>query len=311
MNERIKENLTKEIRALILNEGFADVTFARARSLDEYEPSFTRWLENDYHASMSFMENYQDKRIDPDKLVPGARSVVVAIMNYYPEQKQSECIPQVAKYAYGRDYHKILKKKLVRVLDQLTHEYGIKGRAFVDSAPVLEKPWGEISGMGWIGKNGCLIHPRYGSFFVMGELIIDTELEYGKPAVMACGSCMKCIETCPTAAIVAPGVINSEKCLSYLTIEKKDSEVTEVESLHNRIFGCDICQDVCPWNKKSKPTDEPDFSPRNNLLNLTLDKWDSFDEQEFKTSFAGMALMRAGYKGIRRSLRKIKSNREK
>jgi len=311
MNELSPEILTKNIRALILDEGFTDVTFARVRKPDEYLSSFIEWLEKDYHAGMSFMENYQDKRVDPAMLVPGAESVVVAIMNYFPKEKQPENIPQIAKYAYGRDYHKVLKKKLVRVLGQLNHKYGITGRAFVDSAPVMEKPWGEISGMGWIGKNGCLIHPRYGSFFVMGELIIDVELDYGKPAVMACGSCMKCIEACPTNAIVSPGIINSEKCLSYLTIEKKDEEVWEVSSLYNRIFGCDICQDVCPWNKKSKPTTEPDFSPRNDLMNLTMDRWSAYDEEDFRRSLAGTPLMRAGFNGIQRSLQKLKSDGQK
>ncbi|MFC0877666.1 tRNA epoxyqueuosine(34) reductase QueG [Saccharicrinis sp. FJH2] len=309
MTDKSPEILTEHIKLLILEQGFTDVTFARVRKLDEYIPSFTQWLEKDYHAEMSFMENYKDKRVDPAVLVPGAKSVVVAIMNYYPENKQPEEIPQIAKYAYGRDYHKVLKKKLLRVLNQLVAEYGISGRAFVDSAPVMEKPWGEISGMGWIGKNGCLIHPRSGSYFVMGELIIDAELEYGKPAVMACGSCMKCIDACPTKAIVAPGVINSEKCLSYLTIEKKDEEIWEVDSMYNRVFGCDICQDVCPWNKKSKPTTEPDFNPRNDLMKLTIDRWSEYNEQDFNRSFAGTPLMRAGYKGIQRTLKKIKAER--
>ncbi|MFB6319783.1 tRNA epoxyqueuosine(34) reductase QueG [Saccharicrinis sp. FJH54] len=311
MNDTGPDKLTKIIRSMILDQGFTDVTFARVRSLDEYIPSFNKWLENDYHAGMSFMENYKDKRIDPAELVPGARTVVVAIMNYFPEHKQPEDIPQVAKYAYGRDYHKVLKKKLKRVLEHLKTEYAVSGRVFVDSAPVMEKPLGEISGMGWIGKNGCLIHPRYGSFFVMGELIIDAEVEYGKPAVMACGSCMKCIEACPTNAIVSPGVINSEKCLSYLTIEKKDKEVWEVDSLHNRIFGCDICQDVCPWNKKSSPSKEPDFNPRNDLMNLTVDRWSAFNESEFRDCFAGTPLMRAGYVGMQRSLSMLKSKSPK
>lgn len=301
--------LTQDIKSLLLNEGFDDVSFARARRLDTYVPAFQNWLESGYQAGMEFMHNYQEKRVDPSLLVPGAKSVVLAIMNYFPKEKQPSDIPQVAKYAYGRDYHKVLKKKLIRVLKELEKEYGIKGRAFVDSAPVMEKPLGEISGMGWIGKNGCLIHPRLGSFFVIGELIIDAELEYGKPAVMACGACKKCIEACPTEAILSDGVISSEKCLSYLTIEKKDEEVWEVAHLHNRIFGCDICQDVCPWNKKSRPNTEPDFEPRNDLLNMTIDRWSLFEEKSFRDGFAGTPLMRAGLKGIRRSMKKINPDR--
>lgn len=307
MNEADSGKLTKIVKSLILNEGFTDVTFARVRTLSEYIPSFIDWLESGHNAGMGFMNNYQNKRFDPEKLVPGARSVVVAIMNYYPKEKQPESIPQVAKYAYGRDYHKVLKKKLTRVLKELKESFGVSGRAFVDSAPVLEKPWGEVSGMGWIGKNGCLIHPRHGSFFVMGELIIDAELEYGKPAVMACGSCRKCMDACPTNAIISNGVIDSEKCLSYLTIEKKDDELWEVDQLHNRVFGCDICQDVCPWNKKSKPSAESDFDPRNDLMNLSIDRWSAYSENEFRSSFAGTPLMRAGYKGVRRNLRNLKS----
>lgn len=308
MPELTINELTNSIKSLILKEGFSDVAFVRAAKLQNYIPSFQKWLESGYNAEMGFMTNYFDKRVDPSLLVPGAKSVVIAIMNYFPKKQQPETLPQVAKYAYGRDYHKVLKKKLNTVLGILNKEHGIQGRVFVDSAPVMEKPLGELSGIGWIGKNGCLISPRFGSFFVMGELIIDVPLDYGKPAVMACGSCTKCIEACPTQAIVSPGVINSERCLSYLTIEKKGDEVTEVDSLHNRIFGCDICQDVCPWNRKSKPSNEKDFLPRNNLMEMTLDRWKlCSEEKDFREAFAGTPIMRTGYTGIKRSIRKLES----
>lgn len=308
MGKNVPDDITALIRSLLIDKGFSDVGFTRVQHLGSYVDALSAWLHKGYHGEMSFMERYAKERANPGVLVPGAKSVVVALFNYYPKEKQSELIPQVAKYAYGRDYHKILKKKLTHVVRYLSDQFGINGRAFVDSAPLMEKPMGEMAGLGWIGKNGCLISPRIGSFFVMGELVLDCELEYDKPAVMACGSCRKCIDACPTQAIVANGVIDSNKCLSYLTIEKKSDELVEVDELHNRIFGCDICQDVCPWNKKSKPTSEVDFAPRNNLLEMTIDEWKAISENEFKASFAGSPIYRAGHKGINRSLRKLSND---
>ena len=307
--DNAQRNITSKVRQLILDSGFSDVGIVRAEPLSDCVPAFRRWLENGFNGGMSFMNNYFEKRIDPSLLTPGARSVVVAIMNYYPERKQPENVPQVAKYAYGRDYHKVLKNKLRKILSTLENEEGISGRVFVDSAPLLEKPLGEKAGLGWIGKNACLIGPRFGSFFVMGEMVIDAELDYDQPGVMACGTCMKCIEACPTNAIVEPGVVNAEKCLSYLTIEKKDDDITEVDSLHNRIFGCDTCQDVCPWNKKSKPHDEPDFEIRNNLDKMNISDWDKLTPDSFTKNFAGTALMRPGFKGIMRSLEMLKNQK--
>jgi epoxyqueuosine reductase len=304
MTDSTPENITSFIRTRLLNSGFQETGFARARALEEHRESLLRWIAA-FSADMEYMQKNIEKRLNPSLLVPGTKSVVVAALNYFPSFKQDSQLPQIAKYAYGRDYHKVIKKKLNSLLNVLNQEFGISGRAFVDSAPIMEKPWGEIAGVGWIGKNGCLISPRFGSYFVMGILLLDCELEYDKPAIMACGSCRKCLDMCPTGAIISPGVVDSTRCLSYLTIEKKDDELTEVEKLHNRIFGCDICQDVCPWNKKAKPTDEPDFTPRLQLLQLNQTEWLAFDEKAFFDKAAGSPIMRAGLKGMKRNARNL------
>ena len=304
MSDPSAENISLYLLNKLQSEGFQEIGFARSGELKEYRESLSRWVSN-YSAGMEYMHRNIEKRLNPSLLHPGTKSVVVAALNYYPAQKQDSRLPQVAKYAYGRDYHKVIKKKLQNVLKELSLTFKIEGRAFVDSAPIMEKPWGEIAGVGWIGKNGCLINPRIGSYFVIGILLLNCELVYNKPATMACGTCRRCIDYCPTGAIVSPGIIDSARCLSYLTIEKKEEELSEVPHLHNRVFGCDICQDVCPWNRKAKPTNEPDFAPRQPLLQMNQQQWLTMDENTFFEKAAGSPIMRAGWKGMKRNARNL------
>lgn len=259
---------------------------------------------------MQYMENYFDLRTNPQKLVPDAKSVITLLMNYFPAQQQKKDIPKISKYAYGIDYHFVIKDKLKELLADLnTHIGTINGRGFVDSAPVLEKAWAVKSGLGWVGKNGLLITKQSGSFNFIATLIVDIELAYDNVfAKDYCGSCTKCIDNCPTEAILPNKVINASKCISYYTIELKDLLIDESVkgSFKDWMFGCDICQDVCPWNRFSKPTTEEGFAPIPAILNLTTQEWEDMTEESFKKIFKNSPLKRSKYSGIMRNIKFLK-----
>lgn len=263
------------------------------------------------HGSMQYMENHFDLRTDPQKLVPGAKSVITLMQNYYPEQIQNEQSPKIAKYAYSKDYHEVIREKIKQFLQELCKEIGeINGRGFVDSAPVLERAWAVKSGLGWIGKNGNLINKQTGSFYFIATLIVDIELEYDNPYTKDfCGTCTKCIDNCPTEAILPNKVIDGSKCISYYTIELKDALIDESMKgkFNNWMFGCDVCQDVCPWNRFSKPNNEIAFTPIPEILNLTTKQWEEMSEETFKSVFKNSPLKRSKFKGIQRNLKFIQS----
>jgi len=258
---------------------------------------------------MQYMENHFDLRIDPTRLVPGAKSVITLLLNYYPLQAQTAGIPRIAKYAYGKDYHEVIRTKLQELIKLIKINIGdINGRGFVDSAPVLERTWAQRSGLGWIGKNGNLINKQGGSFFFIATLITDLELECDEPAVKDyCGTCTKCIDACPTDAIVDNKVIDGSKCISYFTIELKDQLIpgNMKDKFAGWMFGCDICQDVCPWNRFSTATREPSFQPLAEILSFSLKDWEDLTEESFKNVFRHSALKRSKFSGIKRNLRFI------
>jgi epoxyqueuosine reductase len=255
------------------------------------------------------MENHFDLRIDPSKLVPGAKSVITLLLNYFPEKQQSEDAPKISKYAFGNDYHEVIRSKLKLFLQEINEQIGeVHGRGFVDSAPVLERAWAQKAGIGWIGKNGNLINKQSGSFFFIGTLIVDLELEHDNEFVKDyCGTCTKCIDECPTDAILPDKVIDGSKCISYFTIELKDSLIPDAMKgkFDNWMFGCDICQDVCPWNRFSKPTGEINFTPIPEILNLSTSDWEEMTEESFKIIFKNSPLKRAKFEGIKRNLKFI------
>lgn len=284
--------------------GFFACRVSKAQRLDKEADQLEKWLQKGYHGSMSWMENHFEKRVDPSQLVPGAKAVVSLAFNYFPEESQDAGLPKIAKYAYGRDYHKVIKKKLITLLNYLQSEIGeVHGRAFVDSGPVLERQWAERSGLGWLGKNALLLSKNKGSFFFLAELIIDLELVSDHPTTDHCGTCTRCIDACPTDAIVAPQVIDSNRCISHATIELKDKIPNHFENqMEDWVFGCDICQDVCPWNRFSSPHNEPDFIPKRDRLNLTSKDWLEMTEEVFGDLFNGTAVRRAGLEKIRNTV---------
>lgn len=290
--------------------GFEYCGIARAEFLDDDARRLERWLQQGMQGTMQYMENYFDLRTDPTKLVPGARSVITLLMNYFPKEKQNPNAPKVSKYAYGRDYHKIIRKKLKHFLKTLREEIGdIQGRGFVDSAPVLERSWAQKSGLGWVGKNGNLLTRHSGSYFFIATLITDLELEYDDPfAKDYCGSCRRCIEACPTGAIGEDKKINGSQCISYYTIELKEHLIPEEQKgkFQNWMFGCDVCQEVCPWNRFAKPTEEEGFKPYPEVLNFTTAEWEALTEETFNQIFQGSPIRRSKYSGIKRNLKFLK-----
>ena len=262
------------------------------------------------HGEMKYMENYFDKRLDPTRLVEDAKSVISLSYNYYPKNFQNNDLTKVSKYAYGKDYHHVIRDKLKLLLEFIKEEIGdVYGRVFVDSAPILEKAWAEKSGIGWIGKNSNLITKQVGSFYFLAELIIDIELDYDSKEFDHCGDCTACIDACPTEAIVEPYVVDGSKCISYFTIELKDNIPNDYKGkFDNWVFGCDICQDVCPWNKFSKAHSEPLFDPKSDFVDMSKDEWYEITEETFNKVFDNSALKRAGYNGLKRNLNFIKSN---
>jgi epoxyqueuosine reductase len=302
-----KTNYTSFVKSTAASLGFDYCGISKAEKLDEDARRLESWLNKGLHGKMSYMENYFDLRTDPTKLVPGAKSVITLLLNYFPSEKQKEDAPKISKYAYGNDYHEVIKGKLKAFLQLLKENIGeINGRGFTDSAPVLEKTWAEKSGLGWIGKNGNLITKNSGSFFFIATLITDLELETDNPFIKDyCGSCTKCIDSCPTDAILPDKVIDGSKCISYFTIELKDMLIPDEMKgkFENRMFGCDICQDVCPWNRFSKPTNEISFTPMNEILNFSKNDWEEITEESFKIIFKKSPLKRSKFEGIKRNLK--------
>ena len=299
---------TEFIKSEAKKLGFSGCGISKARFLSEEAKNFEKWLSNGYQGSMSYLEKNIDKRLNPTILVPGSKSVISLAFNYFPPKKlidNNNFI--ISKYAYGRDYHKVLKKKLKKLFFLMREKIGnIEGRVFVDSAPIHERAWAKLSGLGWIGKNSLLINKNQGSFFFLAEIICDLELEYDEPVLNRCGNCSRCIDACPTDAITKAQVINAKKCISYLTIENKDNIPEELnDSMNNSIFGCDICQDVCPWNKNSKPHEEIEFLPKKNLRKLRKKDWVELTEETFDRIFEGSAIKRTKYKGLKRNIRAV------
>ncbi|MDB5250814.1 MAG: hypothetical protein JWQ40_5208 [Segetibacter sp.] len=305
----MKENRTKWIKNKCAELGFEYCGIARAERLDEDARRLEAWLSKGMNGNMQYMENYFDLRTDPARLVPGAKSVITLLINYFPHEQQNGAVPKIAKYAFGNDYHEVIREKLKKLLGMMKEEIGeINGRGFVDSAPVLERTWATKSGLGWIGKNGNLINKQAGSFFFIATLIVDLELEYDDPfAKDYCGSCRKCIEACPTDAILENKVVNGSKCISYFTIELKDALLPEhlKNEFSNWMFGCDVCQDVCPWNRFSKPHNETQFTPLPQILNFTTRDWEDLTEESFKHIFRNSPLKRRKFEGIKRNLKFI------
>lgn len=295
--------------------GFSRIGFARASSLDQSSERLTQWLEMGYHGEMKYMENHYDLRIDPRKLVPGAKTVIVLSFNYATKNIQKDKnAPKIAKYAFGKDYHKVLRKKLKSLFSSIQEICpNSQGRFFTDSAPILERDWAELAGLGWKGKNTLLIHPQAGSFFFLAEIIIDAELPYDSPMRDYCGSCRRCIDACPTEAIDEKGyLLDAKKCISYLTIELKSQIPEEFkDKMDNWAFGCDICQDVCPWNKFSTPHSEVNFLPKEELLDLTSEDWHALTEEKFSDLFESSAVKRTGFNGLSRNLSFIKTEFKK
>lgn len=284
--------------------GFLSCGISKAGFLEEEAPRLESWLNNNRHGQMSYMENHFDKRLDPRLLVDGAKSVISLVLNYFPSEFQNEEAYKISKYAYGEDYHFVIKDKLKELLHCIQTEIGeVSGRAFVDSAPVLDKAWAAKSGLGWIGKNSNLITQKVGSFFFIAELIVDLELEYDMPTTDHCGTCTACIDACPTEAIVAPYVVDGGKCISYFTIELKDNLPSEMKNkFDDWMFGCDICQDICPWNRFSKPHNEPRFQPNSELLQFTKSDWEEITEDTFQKVFKNSAVNRTKFSGLQRNI---------
>ncbi len=304
-NHNHSEFIKKEAKRL----GFLDCGIAKAEFLEKEAPRLEAWLKNDYHGEMHYMENHFDKRLDPTLLVDGAKSVISLSYNYYPEKMQREDSYHISKYAYGEDYHHVIKAKLRELLYSIQQEIGeVNGRAFVDSAPVLERAWAEKAGLGWNGKHSLLIQKQQGSFFFLAELIIDLELEYDRPFLTDhCGECTRCIDACPTEAILPNNTIDGSKCISYFTIELKDNIPSEYKnSFEDWMFGCDICQDVCPWNRFSKAHSEPLFQPKQQLLEMTKKDWQEITEETFQKVFKKSAVKRTKFSGITRNIQFLK-----
>lgn len=303
-----KHTRTRFVKQEAKRLGFDFCGISPAGFLEEEAPRLEKWLKENKQGGMKYMENYFDKRLDPRLLVEGARSVVSLLYNYYPETVQKDDGPKISKYAYGQDYHEVIKNKLHEFLQSLKDTIGdIQGRVFVDSAPVMDKAWAAKSGLGWIGKNSNLINKQRGSFFFIAELIIDIELEHDGPLPDYCGTCTRCIDACPTEAIVAPYLVDGSKCISYLTIELKEQIPEEFRSkMDNWAFGCDVCQDVCPWNRFSLPHKEPLFNDNRNLLNFSEADWHDMTEETFNLVFKHSAVKRTKYKGLKRNLEFIK-----
>lgn len=295
------------IRLMATQLGFNYCGIAKAELLEDDARKLENWLAKGFHGGMQYMERHFDLRVDPTRLLPGAKSVITLLLNYFPSQQQNKNAPKISKYAFGKDYHVVIREKLNELIKKIKLKIGdINGRGFVDSAPVLERSWAQRSGLGWIGKNGNLINKESGSFFFIATLITDLELEYDDRFIKDyCGTCTKCIDACPTDAILDAKVIDGSKCISYFTIELKEQLIPDNMKgrFQNWMFGCDICQDVCPWNRFSKPSAEPAFTPVAEILDFSLKDWEELTEASFKKIFRDSPLKRSKYPGIKRNLK--------
>ncbi|SCX78257.1 epoxyqueuosine reductase [Flavobacterium anhuiense] len=303
-----KEKYSKFIKEEAKRLGFLSCGISKAGFLEQEAPRLENWLKNNRNGQMAYMENHFDKRLDPTLLVDDGRSVVSLLLNYYPDSFQNDESFKISKYAYGQDYHFVIKDKLKELLHSIQENIGeVSGRAFVDSAPVLDKAWAAKSGLGWIGKNSNLITQKVGSFYFIAELIIDLELEYDHVVTDHCGSCTACIDACPTQAIVAPYIVDGSKCISYYTIELKENLPEEMKGKFDEwMFGCDTCQDVCPWNRFSKPHSEPLFNPNPDLLSFTKKDWLEITEETFRTVFKNSPIKRTKFDGLKRNINFLK-----
>lgn len=299
------EKHTQLIKTEAKRLGFLSCGVSKAEFLEEEAPRLEAWLKKNMHGEMAYMENHFDKRLDPTKLVDGSKSVISLLLNYYtPELQSDPSAPKISKYAYGTDYHFVIKDKLKSLLSFIQSEIGeVNGRAFVDSAPVLDKAWAAKSGLGWIGKHSNLLTQQVGSFYFIAELIIDLELEYDHPVTDHCGDCTACIDACPTQAIVEPYVVDGSKCISYFTIELKDNLPSGFKGkFDNWMFGCDVCQDVCPWNRFSKSHNEPLFDPHPDLLDMSKKDWQEITNETFNKIFKKSAVKRTKFTGLKRNI---------
>ncbi|MCB0687738.1 MAG: tRNA epoxyqueuosine(34) reductase QueG [Saprospiraceae bacterium] len=300
------EKRSQDIKTIASELGFSFAGIAKARRLDDEARRLEEWLNKGFHGRMSYMENHFEKRVDPTKLVPGAKSVISLMYNYYTDKKQQDPeAPQISKYALGEDYHVVIKNKLFDFLERIRAAYGeVQGRCFVDSAPVMERDWARNAGLGWKGKNTLLINPQAGSYFFLAELIVDLDLKADSPMRDYCGTCTRCITACPTEAITAnTPIVDGSKCISYLTIELKDA-IPDVfkGKMENWMFGCDVCQQVCPWNRFATEHQEPAFEPPETLINMSKRDWEEITEEVFKNIFKNSAVQRTKFKGLKRNI---------
>lgn len=302
----LKSEYTAKIKSAAKALGFLSCGISKANFLENEAPRLEQWLNQGHHGSMSYMERHYDKRLDPRLLVPGAKSVVSLLLNYHTDKKQADPkAPKISSYAYGTDYHFVIKEKLKELMQIIHREIGeVNGRIFVDSAPIMDKAWAAKSGLGWLGKNTNLISKQVGSFFFIAEVIIDLELDHDAPVTDHCGSCTACIDACPTDALLQPYQIDGSKCISYLTIELKENIPSEFkEQMDNWIFGCDVCQTVCPWNRFAKPHNEPAFEPHEELLDLTKSEWQEMTSVVFNKVFKNSAVKRTKFEGLKRNIK--------
>lgn len=301
-----KEQYAKIIKAEAKRLGFLSCGISKAEFLEEEAPRLEHWLHNNMHGNMHYMENHFDKRLDPTLLVEGSKSVISLIYNYYTDAVQQDAdAPKISKYAYGVDYHYVIKDKLNQLLEYIKDEIGdVHGRAFVDSAPIMEKAWAKKSGLGWIGKHSNLITQKVGSYYFIAELIVDLDLEVDHAVTDHCGSCTACIDACPTQAITEPYKVDGSKCISYFTIELKENIPSEMKGqLDHWMFGCDVCQEVCPWNRFSKNHSEPLFNPNPKLLSMSKKDWEEITQETFNKVFKKSAVKRTKYSGLKRNVR--------
>lgn len=309
-----QDKISKLIKVSAKKHGFAASGIAQVEHLEEESSRFRDWLSHGYQASMAYMNRNIEKRLNPALLNEWAQSIIVVLFNYYPDKEKNPTgTYKFSKYAFGKDYHVVIKDKLRLLVDDIEEEIGeITARVFVDSAPVMERAWARRAGLGWVGKNSCLISKEIGSFFFIGTIITNLKLTYDQPEKEDhCGNCTRCIEACPNHAIISPGTIDAGKCISYLTIEHKgDLPEEHKDKLNSWVFGCDICQDVCPWNRFAKPHSEPDFLPRPMFLNMKDEDWESMDEDTFNELFKGTAVERTGFAALRRNIEHGIKNKE-
>jgi len=307
-----KTDISDIIKAHAQKLGFEACGFCKAEDIGEEKTRLYDWLGNGYHADMHYLANNPDKRVNPSLLADGSKSIISLALNYYPSEKQKTANPQFAYYAYGKDYHDVMKNKMQELLNHIRSLIPeTEGRCFCDTAPILERFWAAKAGIGFIGKNSLLIIPGNGSYFFLGEIILNIELEYDQPLKQSCGNCRRCLETCPTGALCSPYIVDSRKCISYQTIENKgDIDKEIIPHLSNYIYGCDLCQQACPWNRFAYPNAEPAFQASDEFLNLSEEQLTQLTIEEYRRIFKGSAIKRAKYEGLRRNILALKESKE-